>query len=208
MVRKFVGILVVSTLLIGSVVAQSLKNLKPNYDEDILEIEYIRFIDSLDPMVIKSNYPKAIKNLLSVSVDKQKIGIKTLSATKEIDIIPWLVRLVNSNDTYVEIEAYFAMKELVSYYSLKRRDFSKPEGIFLRSISEEDVDLRPLAWLVLQMLRLPDSEASIRSYAATMAGYLNLKIFRQELNDLLESRHPATVNSAKYAIELLENGHQ
>lgn len=208
MLWKFIGILVVSTLLINGAIAQSQRFLKPDYDEGILEIEYIRFIDSLDPMAIMSNYPKAIKNLLSVSADKQKIGIKTLSATKEIDIIPWLVRLVNSNDTYVQIETYFAIEELVSYYSLKRRDFSKPEGIFLRPISEEDVDLRPLAWLVLQMLRLPDSEASIRSYAATMTGYLNLKIFRQELNNLLESRHPATVTSAKYAIELLENGHQ
>ena len=208
MVRKFVGILVVSTLLIGSVVAPSQNFLKPHYDEDILEIEYIRFIDSLDPIAIKSSYPKAIRNLLSGSVDKQKIGIKTLSATKEIDIIPWLIRLVNSDDAYVQVEAYSAISDLVNYYSLKRRDFSKPEGIFLRPINEEDIDLRPLAWLVLQMLRLPDSEASTRSYAATMAGYLNLKIFRRELNDLLESRHPATVTSAKYAIELLENGHQ
>jgi hypothetical protein len=58
------------------------------------------------------------------------------------------------------------------------------------------------------MLRLPDSNPNLRSYAATMTGYLNLQIFELEIKMLLDSKHPAVVNSAKYAIELLKNGHQ
>ncbi len=41
-----------------------------------------------------------------------------------------------------------------------------------------------------------------------MTGYLNLQIFELEIKMLLDSKHPAVINSAKYAIELLKNGHQ
>lgn len=101
-----------------------------------------------------------------------------------------------------------AISNLVVYYTLKRRDKNIPDRVSIKPITLNDTDLRPLAWLILQMLRLPDCNPNLRSYAATMTGYLNLQIFELEIKMLLESIHPAVVNSAKYAIELLKNGHQ
>ena len=108
----------------------------------------------------------------------------------------------------MRIEALMAISNLVVYYTLKRRDNSIPDRVSIKPMTLNDIDLRPLAWLILQMLRLPDSNPNLRSYAATMTGYLNLQIFELEIKMLLDSKHPAVVNSAKYAIELLKNGHQ
>ena len=208
MIYKLIGILTINLLITYNAVAQEQKFLESRYDEAALKITYINFIDSLDPVIIVSNYPKAIKNLLSADYENQKLGIRTLKVTREIEIIPWLIPFLDSKDNYVRIEASMAISNLVVYYTLKRRDESIPERVSIKPMTLNDNDLRPLAWLILQMLRLPDSNPNLRSYAATMTGYLNLQIFELEIKMLLDSKHPAVVNSAKYAIELLKNGHQ
>ena len=208
MIYKLIGILTINLLITFNTLAQEQQFLEPKYDEDALKISYTNFIDSLDPVIIVSNYPKAIKNLLSANHENQKLGIRTLKETQEIEIIPWLIPFLNSKDNYVRIEALMAISNLVVYYTLKRRDNSIPERVSIKPMALNDTDLRPLAWLILQMLRLPDSNPNLRSYAATMTGYLNLQIFELEIKMLLDSKHPAVVNSAKYAIELLKNGHQ
>ncbi len=205
---KLIGILTLNFLITYSAVAQEEKFLESKYDEAALKITYINFIDSLYPVIFINNYPKAIKNLLSANYENQKLGIRTLKETQEIEIIPWLIPFLDSKDSYVRIEAIMAISNLVVYHTLKRRDTSIPERVVIKPMTLNDTDLRPLAWFILQMLRLPDSNPNLRSYAATMAGYLNLQIFELEIKMLLDSRHLAVVNSAKYAIELLKNGHQ
>ena len=208
MIYKFIGILTINLLINYNAVAQEQKFLESKYDEAALKITYINFIDSLDAVILVNNYPKAIKNLLSANYENQKLGIRRLKATQEIEIIPWLILFLDSKDRYVRIEALMAISNLVVYHTLKRRDMNIPERVVIKPMTLNDTDLRPLAWLILQMLRLPDSNPNLISYAATMTGYLKLQIFELEIKMLLDSKHPAVVNSAKYAIELLKNGHQ
>jgi hypothetical protein len=208
MIYKLIGILTINLLITYNAVAQEQKFLESKYDEAALRITYINFIDSLDPLVVVNNYPNAIKNLLSANYENKKLGVRTLKETQEIEIIPWLIPFLDSQDSYVRIEALMAISNLVVYHTLKRRDKSIPERVVIKPLTLNDTDLRPLAWLILQMLRLPDSNPNLISYAATMTGYLNLQIFEFEIEMLLDSKHPAVVNSAKYAIELLKNGHQ
>ena len=184
-------------------IAQRLQMFQPKYDEDTLRINYINFIDSLDPLLLTNDYPKAIQNLLSADHEKQILGIRTLKSTQEIEILPWLIPFIDSKDDYVPIEALQAIYKLVEYHVLKRRDYSKPGEIVIKPLQVNDPNLRPLAWLILQNLRLPDNHPNLRSYAANMAGYLNLQIFERELKQLLHSRHPATVKSAEFALEML-----
>ncbi len=160
-------------------------------------------MDSLDPLVLTKNYPKAIQNLLSADHEKQILGIRTLKSTQEIEILPWLIPFVDSKDDYVPVEALQAIYQLVEYHALTRRDYSKPGEIVIKPLQANDPNLRPLAWLILQNLKLPDNYPNLRSYAANMAGYLNLQIFERELKQLLHSRHPATVKSAEFALEML-----
>ena len=208
MIYKLIGILTINLLITYNAVAQEQKFLESKYDEAELKITYTNFIDSLDPVIFISHYPKAIKNLLSANYENQKLGLRTLKEIQEIEIIPWLIPFLDSKDSYVRIEAVMAISNLVVYHTLKRRDSNIPERVVIKPMTLNDTDLRPLAWLILQMLRLPDSNPNLRSYAATMTGYLNLQIFELEIKMLLDSKHPAVVNSAKYAIELLKNGHQ
>ena len=208
MIYKLIGIVTINLLITYNALAQEQQFLDSNYDEAELKITYTNFIDSLDPLIIVNNYPKAIKNLLSVNYENQKLGIRTLKETREIEIILWLIPFLDSKDKYVRIEALMAISNLVAYYTLERRDNSIPERVVIEPITSNDTDLRPLAWLILQMLRLPSSNPNLISYAATMTGYLNLQIFELEINMLLDSKHPAVVTSAEYAIELMKNGHQ
>ena len=188
--------------------AQEQKFLESKYDEAELKITYTNFIDSLNPVIFIRDYPKAIKNLLSANYENQILGIRTLKETQEIEIIPWLIPFLDSKDNYVRTEALMAISNLVVYHTLKRRDKNIPERVVIKPMTLNDTDLRPLAWPILQMLRLPDSNPNLRSYAATMIGYLNLQIFELEIKILLDSKHPAVVTSAEYALELLKNGHQ
>jgi len=208
MIYKLIGILTINLLITYNALAQEQQLLESKYDEDELKITYTNFIDSLDPLIIVSNYPKVIKNLLSADYENQKLGIRTLKETQEIEIIPWLISFLDSKDNYVRIEAFMAISNLVVYYTLKRRDNNIPDRVVVKPMTSNDTDLRPLAGLILQMLRLPDSNPNLISYAATMTGYLNLQIFELEINMLLDSKHPAVVTSAEYAIELLREGHQ
>ena len=84
---------------------------------------------------------------------------------------------------------------------MKRRDLSQPTKVVIKPLGPKDTDLRPLAWVITEMLRKPD-DGNTHAYAATMIGYLNLKEFEGQLKQLLKSRHPAVQNAAKNAMEM------
>ncbi|HYT89953.1 MAG TPA: hypothetical protein VEL76_14700, partial [Gemmataceae bacterium] len=63
----------------------------------------------------------------------------------------------------------------------------------------DDLDLRPLAWLVVRMLNRPD-DGNTHAYAAVLIRYLELREFTPELRQLLQSRHPAVRDKAKWAL--------
>lgn len=200
----FIGFL---SFWITSSFAQQASQAPPRpYNEEQFQEDYASFIESLDPMTIAKDYPKAIEKLLSIDPEKRLRGINILKETKELDIIPWLIPYFQSDHEYVRLDAYQAIESIVTYYVLQRRDMQAP-GIVIKPRKSTDPDLRPLAWLILKMLRLPDTDPSIRSAAATMTGYLNLWFFEGELKELLNSQHPATVQSATYALELLQTAH-
>jgi len=68
---------------------------------------------------------------------------------------------------------------------------------------EFDGFIAALDLLVLDMFREMD-DGNTHAYAASMARYLGLHEFERELEHCLESRHPAVVNKAKWALESLE----
>jgi hypothetical protein len=187
-----------------NVVAQEEDRGKPLiYNEDSLKNVYSDFIDSLNPLIIIEDYPKSIKNLLSSSVERQKLGLETLGSTTQIEILPWIIPFLNSKDDYVRIYAIRAINKLVEHYTLKRRDWNISNQVRILPLKSDNVDLRPLAWLVLQNIR--QQEPNIASYAARVAGYLNLNIFREEILLLKQSIHPAVVDSANTTLEMWDN---
>ena len=182
--------------------ASELANPLPEYDNAKLEKSCDEFIQSLDALKITHDYPKIVQNLLSIDAKKQILGLQTLSETKDPNAIPWIIPLLDSDNGNVKVNAGSALEKLVTSYTLRRRDLNYPDRVVLKPLGKNDKDLRPLAWIILKMLRDPD--ASIQSYAATMIGYLNLTYFDDELRLLLKSRPPAVVQSAQYALGMLK----
>ena len=174
----------------------------PKYDNAKLEKSCDEFIQSLDILKITHDYPKVVQNLLSIDAKKQILGLQTLSETQDLNAIPWIIPLLDSDNRNVKVYAGSALEKLVTSYTLQRRDLNHPDKIVLKPLGKNDKDLRPLAWIILKMLRDPDG--CNQSYAATMIGYLNLTYFDDDLRLLLKSSHPAVVQSAQNALEMLK----
>jgi len=143
-----------------------------------------------------------IQKLLSGDPEKQIQAVKTLAATGEIEVIPWLLPFLEAENKDLRIWTGSSLEKLVSSHVLKRRDMNMPEFVVIKSLRPGDRDLRPLAWVVLKMFRKPD-DGNTHAYAASMAGYLGLHEFERELEQCLKSRHPAVSNKAKWALESL-----
>ena len=172
----------------------------PAKSEVELRARYEQFADSLDTIKITREYPKAIQNLLSGAPQRQTTALATLSATGEVETIPWMVPLLDSPDPEIRSWAGVSLEKLVSSTILQQRRNPIPERIALDPLTPDDTDFRPLAWVVYRMLNQRGTEG----YAATMIGYIGLKEFEPELRELMASQHPAVTNNVKYALELLE----
>jgi len=177
--------------------------LAPLYDEAVLKKEFDGFMASLDFLVISKDYPMALRKLLSSNPEKQIQAVKTLAQTGEIEVIPWLLPFLDSENINLRIWTAASLDRLVSSNVLKRRDMSRPEAVVIRPLQVEDKDLRPIAWVVLKMFRKPD-DGNTHAYAATMTRYLGLHIFKRELEQCLNSQHPAVANKARWALASLE----
>ncbi len=189
-------IFVLLTASVSSATAQA------GLDEQTLKQKYDAFIESLDHKQIAEEYPKAVQRLDSTDPKEQVAAIKTLAATGEVEVIPWIVPFVDSENGHVRVYASLFLSNFISSHELKRRDMSQPERVVIKPLGPDDLDLKPMAWLILQMLRKPDV-GNTRSYAANMVGYLGLKELEAEVRGLLKSRHPAVTRAARNALEML-----
>ena len=176
--------------------------LPPKYDEAVLQKDFDAFMESLDMLTVSKDYPKAVRKLLSGDPKKQIQAVKTLAETGEIEVIPWLLLFLEAENKNLRIWTGASLEKLVSSHVLKRRDKDMPEVVLIKPLRPEDRDLRPLAWVVLKMFRKSD-DGNTHAYAASMARYLGLHKFERELEQCLESRHPAVSNKAKWALESL-----
>ncbi len=64
---------------------------RPKHDEDALKGRYDAFVEALDDKRVAEDYPKAVRKLDSTDPQTLIAGIKTLAATGEVEVIPWLV---------------------------------------------------------------------------------------------------------------------
>jgi hypothetical protein len=175
----------------------------PKYDKVELEKSCYEFIQSLDSLKMAHDYPQAVKNLLAVEPQKQITGLQTLSHVNDLNAIPLVIVFLDSDNIEVKVNAGSALERLVLFDALKRRDKNFPGGIAIKPLGRGDMDLRPLAWIVLRMMRSEDT--NLQGYAAIMAGYLGLDYFEDELRILEKSEQPAVSNSAKEALKILAN---
>jgi hypothetical protein len=180
----------------------------PKYNETKMQERCAKFLQSLNPMQVARDYPKAIENLFSFDQTKMNIGLKTLKETNDPNVIPWIILLLDYNDDLerqhpipVKIQASVTLRDLISSYTLKRRDMSIPTRVVIKPLAKNDLDMRPLAWIVLKMIR----KTGDQSTGAWIAGYLNLTYFDEELQ-LLSKSSPGG-NNAGFALDMLKNGH-
>jgi hypothetical protein len=173
------------------------------YNEAVLKKDFVAFMESVDMLTVSRDYPKAVRKLLSGDTEKQIQAVKTLAATGEIEVIPWLLPFLEAENNNLRIWTGSSLQKLVSSHVLKRRDINVPEFVVIKPLRPGDRDLRPLAWIVLKMFRKPD-DGSTHAYAASMTNYLGLHEFKRELEKCLGSRHPAVSNKAKLVLESME----
>lgn len=204
MIRKMFFIFSVFILIAASVAAAGECFAIRKYNETELKKRFDEFVQSLDSLKIVQDYPKAIQNLLAVNPQKQIIGLNTLITINDINVIPWFIIFLDSDNKNVKTQAGAALQNLVTSYSLRRRDMNYPDRVVIKPPGRDDVDLRPLAWIILKMFR--DSEnVNLQCCAANMTGYLNLEYFEEELRLLEKSKYSTMVNSAQWALEMLAN---
>ena len=177
--------------------------LPPKYDTIVLKKQFDVFMETLDPLLISKEYPGAVRKLLSSDPEKQLQAVRTLAETGEVEVIPWLLPFLESENESLRIWTGTSLNKLVSSYVLKRRDMSRSGDVLIGPLRPKDKDLRPLAWIVLKMFRKAD-DGNTHAYAASMTRYLGLDKFERELEQCLKSRHPAVANTAKWALESLE----
>lgn len=176
---------------------------RPWPDEEPLRQKFETFIQSLDNIRIANDYPKAIRNLQSTEPQKQILGIRTLAASEEVEIVPWILPFLDSQDIYVQGEAGIAFNRLVSAHALRRRDHSIGDRVVLLPLTPKDVDLRPLAWVALKMIK-KDPQGSLGGCAITMVGYLQLNDFAEGLRGIASSDSPRA-KEAEYFLQYLTN---
>ena len=174
----------------------------PKHDADQLKQAYQTWVENLDHKRVANDYAKAVQKLDSEDSKSVLEGLQTLAATGEPVVMPWIVPFLDAEDAQVRIWAGISLQKIVSNHELRRRDQNQPGKVVIKPRGPDDLDLRPLAWVMLRMLQKAD-DGNTHAYAATMIGYLGLKEFEPDLRTLLASRHPAVTNAAKYALEML-----
>jgi hypothetical protein len=175
----------------------------PRHDETKLKKDCEKLLASLKPQDLARKYSPAVAALKSQDPQEQIEALQRLTRGGDPNALPLMVSLLEAQDPLVRIRAAGAVSQLVEQYTLRRRcDPRFGDRVVLKPLSPSDLDLRPLAWLVVQMLRKPD-DGNTHVYAAVLIRYLELREFVPDLRPLLQSRHPAVSTKAKWALEEL-----
>jgi hypothetical protein len=172
------------------------------HDEAALKQAYDAFVESLDHRSLAKDYPKAVQNLDSTDPKIQVAGIQTLAGNGSVEAIPWIVPLLDSNSHHVRLYASLGVYAIVASYETNRRDKRHPERVVILPPGPGDVDLKPMAWVIVKLLRHSD-DGNISAHAARMIGLLGLREFETDLRQLLKSRHPAVTRAARWALDML-----
>ncbi len=172
------------------------------FSEEKLEANFDKFILGIDSLRITKKYPEIARKILSQQPRQQKIALNMLGGSQEIEAIPWILLLLNSDDKSMRFSAGSCLGSVLYSLSIIRRNNQIGRYVVLKPLKKQDVDLRPLAWIVLKLLRTDDP--NLIAYGITMARYLNLYEFEDEIVRHKDSIHPAVTNTMKWAIEELK----
>lgn len=168
-------------------------------------VRYGALQDDLDPGRFAQGYPALVHDLQSEDPAERCQALRMLAASDEVDAIPFVVEaMLGTEDRAERTWAACALRDIVAHHELKRRDFARPTGVHLLPRTPSHVDLRPLAWVVEEMLAMDRDDTNVCGSAATIVGYVGMKQFADELTALMDSPHPAMRNSVRYALALLE----
>lgn len=180
----------------------SVSTATPPFNEDELKANYDKFIGEIDGLALTKKYPEIVKKILLHNPDEQEIAVKMLSESQDIDAIPWILLLLDSDHKRVRTYAGYSLKEIVYSIAILRRDMNFPGFVVLKPLQKTDADLKPLAWIVLRLLRSEDQNHI--AYAMMMARYLNLYEFEGLIMSHQYSRSPAVTNTMKWVLEALK----
>lgn len=169
------------------------------FDEKELKDKFEKFISRLDSASVARKYPEITRKILSSNPSQQAIALRMLSESEDVNTIPWAILLLDSDDKYVQTYAGLSIQKVVSSITLKRRDSKYPQYVLIKRIQKDDVELKPLAWIILKLLR--SENPNLSSHGVATARYLNLYEFEDEILKLSKSPHPAVSNTVKWAIE-------
>ncbi len=202
---KVFGVIVFVCLFLiysSPIFAQQLSVSIERFNEKELKSNLDNFIAKIDSLSLARKYPEIAKKILSNQTDQQEVALRMLGESQEVIALPWIILLLDSDDKDIKVEAGLAVKNIVSSITLKRRDMNYPQYILLKPSQETDIDLRPIAWIALKLLRA--DEPSLIAYGITITRYLNLYKFEAEILSHKESIHPAVTNTMNWAIEELQ----
>jgi HEAT repeat protein len=171
-------------------------------DEAKLKKGYEKLLASLKLQDYVGQQPRTIAALRGQEPKAQIEALQMLARIGDPNALPLMVPLLESQDPTVRIWAGATVSQLVEEYTLRRRDPEIGDRVVLKPRGRGDLDLRPLAWLVVQMLKKPD-DGNTHAYAAVLIRYLELRELVPNLRPLLQSRHPAVCDKAKWALEEL-----
>ena len=174
-----------------------------SFDEPALKQRYEALVSSLGRERVAKDYAGAVRQLDSSDPNAVIAGLRTLASTGDPAVIPWIVPHLDSENANVRVQAGSCLEQVVSGHELKRRDDRHPDRMVIRPLGPGDLELRPMAWVILKMLHKPD-DGNTHANAATMIGYLNLKEFEGELRKLQRSGHPAVTKAAQTALEQID----
>ena len=172
------------------------------HDETKLKKDFEKLLASLKPQNIAGQHPRVVTALMGQESKAKIEALQLLARTADPSALPLMVPHLESQEDLVRIWAGATVSQLVEGHTLRRRDSKVGDRVVLKPRGKDDLDLRPLAWLVMRMLSKPD-DGNTHAYAATLIRYLELREFTPELRQLLRSRHPAVSNKAKWALEEL-----
>jgi hypothetical protein len=172
------------------------------HNQEKLKKDYENLLASLKPQNVAGQHVRAVEGLKRQDAKPKIEALDILARTGDPNALPLMVPHLESQDPVVRIWAGAAVSQLVEQHTLRRRDPKIGKRVVLKPRGQNDLDLRPLAWLVVQMLNSSD-DGNTHAYAATMIRYLELCEFIPELRTLLQSRHPAVSDKAKWALEEL-----